>query len=55
MRILVVEDEEALCLRLLEDHGVAIHPGFFFDFPRDGYLVSSLLPPEGEFEEKIGF
>jgi aspartate/methionine/tyrosine aminotransferase len=51
LRIPVVEDEEALCLRLLEDHGVAIHPGFFFDFPRDGYLVSSLLPPEGEFEE----
>ncbi len=35
-------DEEALCLALLDD-GVAVHPGFFFDFERPGYLVVSLL------------
>lgn len=38
-------DEEALCLRLLEDDGVALQPGFFFDFDRPGHLVVSLLPP----------
>lgn len=37
--------EEKLVLHLMERAGVAVHPGYFFDFPRDGYLVVSLLPP----------
>jgi alanine-synthesizing transaminase len=36
------EDERVICL--LEDHHVLVHPGYFFDFPRDGYVVVSLLP-----------
>jgi alanine-synthesizing transaminase len=36
-------DEEALCVALLEKHGVLLHPGFFFDFARPGVLVASLL------------
>jgi len=36
--------EEALVLELLA-RGVAVHPGYFFDFPVEGYLVVSLLPP----------
>jgi aspartate/methionine/tyrosine aminotransferase len=43
-------DEEALALALLED-GVAVWPGFLFDFPRPGHLVVSLLPPEEAFAE----
>lgn len=39
-----VVTEEALVLELLERHGVAVHPGYFFDFPTEGYLVVSLLP-----------
>jgi alanine-synthesizing transaminase len=39
-----VVTEEALVLELLDRHGVAVHPGYFFDFPADGYLVVSLLP-----------
>ncbi len=35
-------DEEALCLALLDD-GVAVQPGFFYDFERRGHLVVSLL------------
>ena len=42
LRIGETIDEEALCLALLED-GVAVQPGFFFDFERPGYLVVSLL------------
>ncbi len=37
-------------LELLERHGVAVHPGYFFDFPTDGYLVVSLLPEPSDFE-----
>jgi aspartate/methionine/tyrosine aminotransferase len=42
--------EEALALELLERHGVAVHPGYFFDFPTEGYLVVSLLPEPATFE-----
>jgi aspartate/methionine/tyrosine aminotransferase len=42
------EDEEALCLALL-DRGVAVQPGYFFDFPRGRFLVVSLLPEPGVF------
>ena len=36
-------DEDSTCLALL-DRGVLVHPGYFFDFPRQGHLVLSLLP-----------
>ncbi len=39
-----VTGEEALALELLEEDGVAVHPGYFFDFHEDGYLSLSLLP-----------
>lgn len=44
-----VVTEEALVLELLE-RGVAVHPGYFFDFPTEGYLVLSLLPEPTTFE-----
>jgi aspartate/methionine/tyrosine aminotransferase len=53
LRIPNVVDEEELALDLLETHGVAVHPGFLFDFPSDGYVVVSLLPPEPVFREGI--
>jgi hypothetical protein len=28
-----------------------VHPGHFYDFPRDGYLVISLITPEEEFRD----
>jgi hypothetical protein len=43
--------EEALALELLQQDGVAVHPGYFFDFPGDGYVVVSLLPEPGAFAE----
>src|SRR5262249_9748842 len=46
--------EEALALDLLERHGVAVHPGYFFDFADEGYVVSSLLPPAEIFARGFG-
>lgn len=43
LRVGQTVDEEALCLALLEEDGVAVHPGFFYDFERSGHLVVSLL------------
>jgi aspartate/methionine/tyrosine aminotransferase len=43
--------EEQLVLDLLARERVLVHPGFFFDFPRESYLVASLLPPPEVFAE----
>jgi aspartate/methionine/tyrosine aminotransferase len=51
LRIPTLLGEEALALRLLEVQRVAVQPGYFFDFPREGYLVLSLLPPPESFRE----
>jgi alanine-synthesizing transaminase len=41
--------EEDLVVDLLNEDGVLVHPGYFFDFPRESYLVVSLLVPDGSF------
>jgi alanine-synthesizing transaminase len=41
--------EEERVLRLLERHGLRVHPGFYFDFPDEAFLVVSLLGPEEAF------
>ena len=46
-----VETEEDLVVNLLQDDGVLAHPGYFFDFPREAYLVVSLLVSEAQFAE----
>lgn len=45
--------EEALVLELIEREGIIVHPGFFFDFPHEAFLVVSLLPPPAVFDEGI--
>jgi len=44
LRVPAVEPEEDLVLRLLSDHDLLVHPGYFFDFPSEAFLVLSLLP-----------
>jgi len=53
IRVPRIESDEALALRLLEEHGVVIHPGYFFDFDADGYIVMSLLTEPDIFSEGI--
>jgi aspartate/methionine/tyrosine aminotransferase len=45
--------EEDLVVSLLEESGVLVHPGYFFDFAAEAYLVLSLLAPEYSFDEGI--
>ena len=45
--------EEELVLELLEHDGVVVHPGFFFDFPHEAFVVVSLLPRPEVFEEGL--
>ena len=46
-------DDVACALRLLEETSTLVHPGCFFDLPRDGYLVLSLLTPSRIFREGL--
>jgi aspartate/methionine/tyrosine aminotransferase len=48
------ESEEDLVVRLLATEGVLVHPGYFFDFPSESYLVVSLLTPPTDFVEGVG-
>ena len=43
--------EEEWALRLLERDRVLVHPGYFFDFSREAFLVASLLPLPDAFAE----
>lgn len=53
LRVPSVEAEESLALSLLEDERVVVHPGFFFDFAREAYLVLSLLPAPDVFDQGV--
>jgi len=46
-----LESEEGLVVNLLNEDGVLVHPGYFFDFPRESYLVLSLLVSEAHFDD----
>ena len=53
LRVPSTRGEEALVLDLLEQDHVLIHPGFFFDFSHEAFLVASLLPEPREFAEGL--
>ena len=46
--------EEEWVIGLAEEDGVLVHPGYFFDFPQEAYLVLSLLPPAPDFARGVG-
>jgi len=48
-----VEPDDRCALRLLERHGVLVHPGSFFDLPGHGHLVLSLLVPPADFRRGL--
>ena len=53
IRLPRIESDEDFAVRLVTEQGVFVHPGYFFDFPGDGYVVLSLLTPEKDFEEGL--
>jgi alanine-synthesizing transaminase len=53
LRVPATVPEEERTVGLVEEVGVLVHPGFFFDFPNEAYLVLSLLPRPAEFDEGI--
>ena len=53
LQVPAVQPEEELVLALLGDDDVLVHPGYFFDFPREAFLVLSLLPEPALFREAV--
>jgi alanine-synthesizing transaminase len=48
LRVPVTRSDEDLAIELVREKSVLVHPGHFYDFPSDGYLVVSLIGPEDE-------
>lgn len=48
-----VRTDEELALGLLEAEGIALHPGYLYDFEREGYLALSLILPPDEFKRGL--
>lgn len=51
LRVPATRPDEELAIELLEKKDVYAHPGHFYDFAQDGYLVVSLITPEQQFAE----
>lgn len=51
LRVPVTRSDEELAIELLREKSVLVHPGHFYDFPSDGYLILSLITPQREFAE----
>ena len=53
LRVPATGSDEDLAIKLLEECGVLVHPGHFFDFPRDGFVIVSLIVREADFQEGL--
>jgi hypothetical protein len=51
LRVPATRSEEQLALELLREDHVIVHPGYFFDFPREAFVVVSLLTPAASFRD----
>lgn len=54
LRVPATQSDEELAIELIEHADVIVHPGHFYDFPQDGFLVLSLITPPAVFQEGIG-
>jgi alanine-synthesizing transaminase len=53
LQVPALASEETLVLSLLTEERVLVHPGFFFDFAREAFLVVSLLVAPAVFDAAI--
>jgi alanine-synthesizing transaminase len=53
LRVPATRSDEDLAIAALAAKGVYVHPGHFYDFPADGYLVASLITPDPVFSDGI--
>jgi aspartate/methionine/tyrosine aminotransferase len=53
IRVPATRSEEELVLALLEQERVLVHPGYFFDFPHEAFIVVSLLVEPDRFSDAL--
>lgn len=53
LRVPVTRSDEELAIGLLERERVLVHPGHFYNFSGDGYIVLSLITEPREFTEGV--
>jgi hypothetical protein len=53
LRVPATRSDEELVIALLDEQSVVIHPGHFYDFPGEGYLVISLITRDEVFGEGV--
>jgi alanine-synthesizing transaminase len=51
LRVPALQSDEELAIALLNERGVYVHPGHFYDFARPGHLVITLIVPPEDFAE----
>jgi alanine-synthesizing transaminase len=54
LRVPSTRSDEDWAAEFLTQEGVSVHPGHFYDFPSEGFLILSLLPAREIFEEALG-
>ena len=53
LRVPVTQSDEELVVKILRGCSVLVHPGHFYDFPQDGYLVLGLITAIDQFREGV--
>jgi alanine-synthesizing transaminase len=53
LRVPVIRPDEDLAIELLMRKNVYVHPGHFYDFPSEGFLVVSMITREEEFARGV--
>jgi aspartate/methionine/tyrosine aminotransferase len=53
IRVPATRSEDDLVVSLLEQEAVLVHPGYFFDFRSEAFVIVSLLPPETVFGDAV--
>ena len=53
LRVPVTQSDEDLAISIMQNCSVVVHPGHFYDFPSDGYLIVSLITEPQNFSGGI--
>ncbi len=53
LRVPVTQSDEDLAIEILRKLSVLVHPGHFYDFSSDGYLIVTLIAPTQNFRDGI--
>ncbi len=53
LRVPVTQSDEDLAIAIMQNLCVLVHPGHFYDFPSDGYLIVSLIADAEQFSKGL--